>query len=117
MPQEGKVRRQEKLKYFAVEVCWSGKCPHPQAALQEVGSPASPLVCKALSEVIVDRLGQPITPTTYFRTHQMEINPWTSFALLNLNLHLYTASLLSVRPNCVLTCSKLNGSFGCYNKF
>ena len=111
VPQGGKVRRQEMLKYFAGGECLPGRCPLPQATWQEGGSLVSPLVCTALSEVMVDKISQTIRhqddlSQRPIRTHQMKINPWASFALLNLNLHLHAAPFLSVRPNGVLTCSE-----------
>ena len=111
VPQGGKVRRQEMLKYFAGGECLPGRCPLPQATWQEGGSLVSPLVCTAQSEVMVDKISQTIRhqddlSQRPIRTHQMKINPWASFALLNLNLHLHAAPFLSVCPNGVLTCSE-----------
>ena len=91
------------------------RCQLPLAAWRVARSLASPRGCMALSEVIMGEMVISFQPIRYknsqssrpIGTHQLKINSWTFFTLLDLHLHLQAAPILVVSPDGVNTCSNV----------
>ena len=103
------------MKYFSRRECWPSRCQLPSAAWKVGRSLASPRGCMALSEIIMGEVvisfqpirSQDAQSSRPIGTHQLKINSWTFFTLLDLHLHLQAAPILIVSPNGVNTCSNV----------